>query len=153
MDISINTPALLFPAISLIMLAYTNRFLALSSRIRQLHEKYTASDSQKVTIHGQIKNLRYRLKLIKNMQALGVCTFIGAILTMYLIYVQVFYIAEWTFALSLLLFSSSLALSFLEIQLSTKALEIELSDMEDLEDPSVLEYLKKKFDRDKGYHK
>ena len=56
--------------------------------------------------------------------------------------------AEWTFALSLLLFSSSLALSFLEIQLSTKALEIELSDMDDLEDPSVLEYLKKKFERE-----
>lgn len=150
MDISINTPALLFPAISLIMLAYTNRFLALSSRIRQLHDKYTTDNEQKNNIHGQIKNLRYRLKLIKNMQALGVSTFLGAILTMYLIYIQVSYIAEWTFAISLLLFASSLALSFLEIQLSTKALEIELSDMEDLEDPTVLEYLKKKFDRDKA---
>ena len=74
MEISFNTPALLFPAISLIMLAYTNRFLALSSRVRNLHDKYQ-NQEQKHIIHGQIKNLRYRLKLIKNMQALGVVTF------------------------------------------------------------------------------
>jgi len=65
MNISINTPALLFPAISLIMLAYTNRFLALSNRVRSLHDKYQ-NHEQKLIIHGQIKNLRYRLKLIKN---------------------------------------------------------------------------------------
>jgi hypothetical protein len=149
MDITINTPALLFPAISLIMLAYTNRFLALSSRIRQLHDKYTADNEQKHILHGQIKNLRYRLKLIKNMQALGVTTFLGCLVCMYFIYTEHFEVARWTFAISLLLFAGSLALSLLEIQLSTKALELELSDMEGLEDPTVLQYLKKKFDRDK----
>jgi hypothetical protein len=147
MDISINTPALLFPAISLIMLAYTNRFLALSNRVRSLHDKY-AHHEQKHIIHGQIKNLRYRLKLIKNMQALGVVTFLSCILCMYLIYIERLLFAHFTFAFSLLTFSASLLLSFLEIQLSTKALELELSDMEGLEDPSVLEYLKKKFDRE-----
>ncbi|MBC7650677.1 MAG: DUF2721 domain-containing protein, partial [Deinococcales bacterium] len=81
---------------------------------------------------------------------LGVSTFLGCLVCMYFIYTEYFAIARWTFAISLLLFAASLALSLLEIQLSTKALEIELSDMEDLEDPSVLEYLKKKFDRDKG---
>ncbi|MBC7651291.1 MAG: DUF2721 domain-containing protein, partial [Deinococcales bacterium] len=116
MDISINTPALLFPAISLIMLAYTNRFLALSSRIRQLHDKYTTDNEQKHNIHGQIKNLRYRLKLIKNMQALGVSTFLGCLVCMYFIYTEYFAIARWTFAISLLLFAASLALSLLEIQ-------------------------------------
>ncbi len=148
MDISINTPALLFPAISLIMLAYTNRFLALSSRIRQLHDKYSKDNEQKHIIHGQIKNLRYRLKLIKNMQTLGVTTFLGCLLCMYFIYTEYFTIARWIFAGSLLLFAASLALSLLEIQLSTKALELELSDMDDLEDPTVLEYLKKKFERE-----
>ena len=87
MEINLNTPALLFPAISLIMLAYTNRFLSLSNRIRSLHDKYQ-SHEQKHIIHGQIKNLRYRLKLIKNMQALGVVTFLGCIICMYLIYTQ-----------------------------------------------------------------
>jgi hypothetical protein len=147
MEISFNTPALLFPAISLIMLAYTNRFLALSSRVRNLHDKYQ-NQEQKQLIHGQIKNLRYRLKLIKNMQALGVVTFLGCILCMYLIYVQYMLAANVIFALSLVSFSASLLLSLLEIQLSTKALELELSDMEGLEDPSVIEYFKKKFGKE-----
>jgi hypothetical protein len=147
MEISFNTPALLFPAISLIMLAYTNRFLALSSRVRNLHDKYQ-NQEQKHIIHGQIKNLRYRLKLIKNMQALGVVTFLGCILCMYLIYVQFMMAANVVFAISLLSFAASLLLSLLEIQLSTKALELELSDMEGLEDPSVIEYFKKKFGKE-----
>ncbi|MES2004566.1 MAG: DUF2721 domain-containing protein [Bacteroidota bacterium] len=147
MDISINTPALLFPAISLIMLAYTNRFLALSNRVRSLHDKYQ-NHEQKHIIHGQIKNLRYRLKLIKNMQALGVLTFLSCILCMYLIYVGSMVLANGVFAFSLISFSFSLGLSLLEIQLSTKALELELSDMEGLEDPSVMEYLKKKFEKE-----
>jgi hypothetical protein len=147
MEISINTPALLFPAISLIMLAYTNRFLALSTRVRSLHDKYQ-NHEQKLIIHGQIKNLRYRLKLIKNMQALGVITFLGCILCMYLIYMEATRAASVVFALSLLTFAISLTLSFVEIQLSTRALELELSDMEGLEDPSVLQYFKKKFDKD-----
>ena len=147
MEISFNTPALLFPAISLIMLAYTNRFLALSSRVRNLHDKYQ-NQEQKHIIHGQIKNLRYRLKLIKNMQALGVVTFLGCILCMYLIHVQLMLAANVVFAISLLSFSASLLLSLLEIQLSTKALELELSDMEGLEDPSVIEYFKKKFGKE-----
>jgi hypothetical protein len=147
MEISFNTPALLFPAISLIMLAYTNRFLALSSRVRNLHDKYQ-NQEQKHIIHGQIKNIRYRIKLIKNMQALGVVTFLGCILCMYLIYVQFMLAANIIFAVSLVSFSASLLLSFLEIQLSTKALELELSDIEGLEDPSVIEYFKKKFGKE-----
>ena len=113
MEISFNTPALLFPAISLIMLAYTNRFLALSSRVRNLHDKYQ-NQEQKHIIHGQIKNIRYRIKLIKNMQALGVVTFLGCILCMYLIYVQFMLAANIVFALSLVSFSASLLLSFLD---------------------------------------
>jgi hypothetical protein len=148
MEISINTPALLFPAISLIMLAYTNRFLALSNRIRSLHDKYDKEHKEKHIIHGQIKNLRYRLKLIKNMQALGVVTFLSSILCMYFIYEQWLHMAHWVFAFSLITFAASLTLSLVEIQLSTKAMEIELSDMDDLEDPSLMEYLKKKFERD-----
>ncbi len=147
MEINFNTPALLFPAISLIMLAYTNRFLAIASRIRNLHEKYKGQENPKI-IHGQIKNLRYRLKLIKNMQAFGVIAFLSCILCMYFIYVNQPGWASFMFSLSLILFAISLCMSLLEIQLSTKALELELSDMEGLEDPTVMEYLKSKFDRE-----
>jgi hypothetical protein len=147
MDISINTPALLFPAISLIMLAYTNRFLALASRVRTLHAKYLEGDKQQA-LHGQIRNLKYRLRLIKNMQALGVMSFLSCIICMFCIYVQFTRLADVFFAVSLLLFTSSLILSLLEIQLSTKALEIELSDMDDMKDPSVLQYFKSKFEKE-----
>lgn len=147
MDITINTPALLFPAISLIMLAYTNRFLALSNRVRTLHDKYQGHDKPHI-IHAQIKNIRYRLKLIKNMQALGVLTFLSSILCMYFIYNEWMIMAHWVFAISLFIFAASLTLSLLEIQLSTKAIELELSDIVGLEDPSVLDYIKKKFEKD-----
>jgi len=147
MDISINTPAILFPAISLIMLAYTNRFLALSTRIRNLHERYAKGENQ-VILHGQIKNLRYRLHIIKNMQALGVISFLSCILCMYLIYIEKMDWASYVFAFSLLSFAASLLLSLLEIQKSTKALELELSDMEGLEDPSLVDYIKSKFERE-----
>lgn len=147
MDISINTPALLFPAISLIMLAYTNRFLALSNRIRSLNEKYKSTDNPTI-IHGQIKNLRYRLKLIKNMQAFGVISFLSCIVCMYLIYINQLIAANFAFAFSLIAFSVSLIISLIEIQLSTKALELELSSIEGLEDPSVIEYIIKKFEKE-----
>ncbi len=149
MGISINTPALLFPAISLIMLAYTNRFLSLANLVRNLHAKYK-SEANKQIIHQQIRNIRYRLKLIKQMQALGVLTFITSIISMYLIYIDKMSIAHIFFALSLLSFGGSLCFSFIEIQLSTKAIEIELSDMEGIEDPSIVEYIKSKFEKDNG---
>ena len=147
MEITINTPALLFPAISLIMLAYTNRFLALAIRVRSLHAEYINGDRKDV-LHGQIKNLKYRLRLIKNMQALGIMSFLTCIFCMYCIYIERMQWAHILFAVSLLLFIGSLVLSLLEIQLSTKALELELSDMEGIDDPSLVEYIKKKFERE-----
>ena len=146
MDITINTPALLFPAISLIMLAYTNRFMTISSVIRNLHARYTSQlDEPKPLIHAQIKNLRYRLNIVKNMQILGVCSFILAIVCMYLIYINKMEMARVTFATSMILLMASLLLSLLEIIKSTNSLEIELSDMENLEDPGFVDYLKKKW--------
>lgn len=145
MDISINTPALLFPAISLVMLAHTNRFLALSAVIRNLHEKYQ-NQEQKHLIQGQIRNIRFRLKLVRRMQAFGVLSFLGCILSMYFIYIGWMIYAHISFAASLLLFVSSLVISFWEIQISTKALELSLSDMEGLDDPTMMEYIKKKFE-------
>jgi hypothetical protein len=147
MDISINTPALLFPAISLIMLAHTNRFLALSSVIRNLYERYEKGERRDI-LHGQIKNLRYRLKLIKNMQALGVISFISCIICMYFIYIERMTAAHYFFAFSLVTFVASLCFSLLEIQKSTKALELQLSGIEDLEDPSIVDYFKQKFKKD-----
>ena len=131
MDITINTPALLFPAISLVMLAYTNRLLALASVTRNLHDRYK-SHEEKVIIHGQIKSIRFRLKLVQYMQAFGILTFIGCILCMYCIYIETMLLAHYVFAISLLSFVVSLLISLWEIQLSNRALEMQLSDMDGL---------------------
>jgi hypothetical protein len=147
MELSVNIPALLFPAISLIMLAYTNRFLALSNRVRTLHDKYQQQD-QRLIIFAQIKNLKYRIKLIQRMQTYGVAALLLSLLSMFFIFIQYQGIAKFIFASSLISFSISIFVSLIEIRLSTKAIEIELSDMEGLEDPSVMEYLKKKFERE-----
>jgi len=146
MELSVNIPALLFPAISLIMLAYTNRFLALSNRVRALHDKYQ-QEEQRHIIFGQIKNLKYRIKLIQNMQTYGVATLLLSIVSMFFIFIQFQALAKIVFGISLVTFSISIFLSLIEIRLSTKAIELELSDMEGLEDPTVMEYLRKKFDR------
>ena len=145
MDITINTPALLFPAISLIMLAYTNRFLAISSVVRTLHDRYIKNEPTPV-IHAQIKNLRYRLLLIRRMQLLGVLSFLFAIICMYLIFVNEMMCANMVFVISTLFLVTSLILSLLEIMKSTKSLELELSDIEGLSDPTLVEYIKKKFE-------
>lgn len=147
MELSVNIPALLFPAISLIMLAYTNRFLALSNRVRILHDQYI-KDNQPSIVFGQIKNIKYRLKLIQNMQTFGVASLLLSILSMFFIFIQFQQFAQFIFIVSLISFSISIFLSLIEIRLSTKAIELELSDMEGLEDPSVMEYIKKKFDRE-----
>lgn len=137
-----NTPALLFPAISLVMLAFTNRFLALANVIRNLHDRYKNEQSE--VLHGQIVNLRYRLRLIKNMQAFGVISFIACIICMYCIYIQHMQLAHISFAVALIAFMFSLILSLWEIQLSTKALELELSGMDQLEEASIVNYIKRK---------
>lgn len=69
MNITVTTPALLFPAISLFMLAFTNRFLSLGARIRSLHDKYRQDRDD--SVRKQIRNLRKRVHMIRNMQGLG----------------------------------------------------------------------------------
>lgn len=130
MEISINTPALLFPAITLLMLAYTNRFLALATLIRSLHTKWKQINEERQIIHDQINNLKRRLILVKQMQAFGILSFFLCVLSMLLIYLRYNDIATAIFGLSLVALLMSLALSLKEIQISTRALEIELKDME-----------------------
>jgi len=130
-EISINTPALLFPAITLLMLAYTNRFLAIANRIRSLHDNYRTMEVKHIAIR-QIKSLRARLNLIRYMQGLGALSFFCCVLCMYFIYRNWMYIANIIFAASMITLLGSIIMSFIEIQQSTKALELELSDIEEL---------------------
>ena len=128
-EISINTPALLFPAITLLMLAYTNRFLALASLIRNLHTKYKQVREERTIIREQIRNLKRRLLLVKQMQGSGIISFFLCVLCMLFIFLDYQLVAYSIFGLSLMFLLLSLALSLNEIFISTRALEIELKDM------------------------
>lgn len=132
MEITFNTPALLFPAISLLLLAYTNRYLALASLIRNLHDEYTRGE-KKHHLLQQIRILRIRINMVRQMQALGIFSFLCCVVTMYGVYQQWTAANKYIFAASLLSLLASLIISLLEISQSTKALEWELSDMEELE--------------------
>jgi hypothetical protein len=132
MDITINTPALLFPAISLLLLAYFNRFVALANLIRKLHDVYIAGEKNKNMLR-QLHNLRQRILYIRFMQALAVFSFLCCVVCMYAVYKEWRHVPELFFATSLLSLVISLLFALLEIALSTKALELELSDIEELE--------------------
>jgi hypothetical protein len=131
MNIDISTPALLFPAITLLLLAYTNRFVALATLARGLRVRYKESPEMRTTLFSQIKNLRLRLILIRNMQALGIASFFCCVLCMVLRYLGRQVVAEYIFGASLFLLLGSLFLSFIETQISTKAIKLELKDLEE----------------------
>jgi uncharacterized membrane protein YfcA len=133
MEFSLSTPAILFPAISLLLLAYTNRFMALASLIRSLKNQYT--ESQNPNLIGQISNLRKRIYLIRNMQACGIASFFLCVISMLLLFNNNEILAKYTFGFSLILLLISLYLSLREIQISIEALKIELSDLENISFP------------------
>ena len=127
-DLTLTTPALLFSAISLIMLAYTNRFLAYAAIIRNLHDKYqTEKDS---VLIAQIENIKKRLYLTRSMQIYGISSLLLCVLSMFLIYIQQQTVAIWVFGLALILLIISLAFLIWEIQISVKALEHHIHDLE-----------------------
>jgi uncharacterized Tic20 family protein len=127
-QLTLTTPALLFSAISLIMLAYTNRFLAYAAVIRGLHDKYLQKKDNIIIV--QIKNIKHRLYLTRSMQIFGISSLLLCVLTMFLIYIQQQTIAVWVFGIALILLIISLALLIMEIQISVKALEHHISDIE-----------------------
>lgn len=127
MHLTLSIPALLFPAISLSMLAYNARYLAIAALIRQLHQRYQETESAAIGL--QVKQLRKRLTIIKNMQAVAIMSFLLAVVTMFLIYVELDFWANLVFGVSLFALMISLILSFIEVQLSTKALSIQLEDI------------------------
>ena len=133
MEITLATPALLFPAITLLMLAYTNRFLGLASLIRSLHQRWT--QSRDVVLVAQIENLRRRLGLIRRMQALGVLSLLVCVVCMFVLFTGQQLAGKILFGASLLLLAASLAQSLAEIYISTEALKIELARVEN--DPQL----------------
>lgn len=128
-EFSLITPTFLFSAISLIMLAYTNRFLSYAQLVRSLKEQYLQNRSE-VTA-AQIKNLKKRLYLTRNMQILGISSLFFCVVSMFLIYIGFRIASIYLFGLSLLLLIASLGISIAEILISVQALEFHLHNIED----------------------
>lgn len=124
----IQTPAVIFPAISMLMLAYTNRFMVITQRIRSLKDHYRVNGDAKATVLPQIANLQLRIRLIRWMQAIGAISFIVCCSTILMILTGVGYV-KLTFGVGISLLIVSLVLAFWEITISTKAIELELQDV------------------------
>jgi hypothetical protein len=129
MDMTITTPSLLFPAISLLLLAYTNRFVVLTNVIRQLSGSDTARSTH--IVRRQIANLRKRVQIIRYMQAFGVLSFVFCTLSMFALLSQWLAVGQWLFAASLILLVISLLFSFYEVHISTEAINIELEKFDE----------------------
>ncbi len=128
MEITITTPALLFPAISLLMLAYTNRFLTLATIIRGLYDRYQNVPEDNLRL--QISNLRYRIYLIRNMQIFGVLSLLFCCISMFALFAGWIVAGQWTFGLALVLMMVSMGISIRELMISVGALDLLLADME-----------------------
>lgn len=131
MELTLTTPALLFPAISLLLLAYTNRFLTLAALTRDLYGRYREKPDTR--IKGQLVNLRYRIGIIRNMQIFGVSSFFGCVLCMFLLFAGFETISTWVFGASLVLLLISLGLSLRELMVSIDALMLQISDLDEIE--------------------
>jgi len=129
MDLTLTTPALLFPAISLLLLAYTSRFLSLAALTRELYTRYKEQPDPRVK--GQLTNLRYRIGIIRNMQVLGVASFFLCVLCMFVMFAGLPRLGTWIFGASLLLLLASLGLSLREVQVSIDALMLQIADLDE----------------------
>ena len=127
-DLPLSTPSLLFPAISLLMLAYTNRFLGLATVVRALHANWRATGEP--LLLAQIRSLRRRIQIIKHMQTLGGLSIMMCIVSMTLLFFDLQWPGQIAFGASLLLMFASLGLSLVEIQMSSQALDLHLQDVQ-----------------------
>ena len=123
-ELPLSTPSLLFPAISLLMLAYTNRFLGLAAVVRGLHANWQTT--QEPMLLAQIRSLRQRIQIIKHMQTMGV---MFCVASMTLLFFGQQTGGQIMFGMSLILMLVSLALSLVEIQKSGTALDLQLRDV------------------------
>lgn len=129
MEINVTTPALLFPAISLLLLAYTNRFLTLANLVRGLHAVYSEKPDE--IIRGEIDNLRRRIFLIKDMQIYGVLSLLLCVVCMFVLFAGWEMVGRYIFGASLLLMMVSLWISVMELRISVNALALHLQDMKE----------------------
>lgn len=128
MDFTLQTPTLLFSAISLLMLAYTNRFVVIANLIRELYAQHIKEPSE-ITFE-QLANLRKRMRIIRNMQIFGGISFFFSVLSLLLLFASLDLSAKIAFGISIIMLLISLFLLIMELQISVHALNIQLKDFD-----------------------
>lgn len=128
MEFTFATPALLFPAVSLLFISYTNRFVSYADLVRRLHERWRTDGD--TVVARQIENLRKRIVLIRNMQIAGAISLLFAVGCMIFLFFQMVVVAETLFAIALFFMLVSLTLLVVEVTMSVRALELQLGDLE-----------------------
>lgn len=128
-ELNLTTPSLLFSAISLILLAYTNRFLSYASVVRSLNEKYQENPDKDPTTLNQIRNFVLRLRLIRAMQTLGAGSLIFCLAAMFLYFINLTLPAEIFFGIGMVMLACSLGLCIWEVQISTEAISLHLQNI------------------------
>ncbi len=143
--LTLTTPSLLFSAISLILLAYTNRFLSYASVVRQLKDRYDADPNNDPTTLAQIDNLVTRLKLIRAMQIFGAGSLLFSTAAMFFIYMEWTFLADIIFGTGMVLLAISLCVCIWEIQISVEALSLRLTSLKEAKESKKEKNAKKIF--------
>ncbi|MBU3195212.1 DUF2721 domain-containing protein [Clostridium algidicarnis] len=120
----LTTPAVLFTSISLLISAYTSRFLSLAQLVRQLDNQYKQEKSEDIL--KQIRNLQLRISIIRYTQIMGGVSFFLCALSTFLIFKDKNFAGEVAFGASLIALMISLLLLIIEVQISVKALNVQL---------------------------
>ena len=136
MDNLILLPAILFPAIPLMMVNFGNRYNSLSSLIRKIHDelinkKISKNDKSARRYLAQIKILQKRLLLNRMMQTIASLSFLVNLLSIFFAFKYQEYFVN-TFLFAVLLFSISIIIYIYELQIAVKALDKHLEDLEEL---------------------
>ncbi len=126
-ELTISVPTLFFSALSIMVLAYSSKFFAYGNIIRKLHQEYKSSPDEDII--NQIKNLRRRLSIIRNMQICGITGLLLCVISMFNIYIDNNNLATYIFGIALILFICALLFIIKEILISTKALELKLKNL------------------------
>lgn len=132
MKFELTTPALLFTAISLLISAYTSRFLSLAQLLRSLDSQYRKLREERIL--RQIKNLNKRIELIRYTQIAAVVSFFLCVFSMFCLFLDRYYIGEISFGISLIFLLISLGVSIYEVQISVKAITLQIDDLKELEE-------------------
>ena len=129
-DRDYTVTALMFPAIPLLMSVYSNRFHTLSKLIRELHDEHVYEKHIPPEWKKQFMNLSSRIIIIRWTIMFAAFGFLFNMLTVFALYLNELFLARVIFGSCCLSMIISIIFFIREIQISTNALNLHMSDMD-----------------------